>query len=509
MIIRILLFSFLVSSLGFAQQTVLDFNSIHHEFYGFGGTAFTFDADPANPANTVGKLVNTGGVWEGAYIDVPTRVLLDVDKTITLEFYSTTASNTVLIKLEDANNTDVEIVETVSGTGWNTVSYDFSQANIAGSGTVINATGSYSRLVVFVNGGATSMGAYYIDDIAYPNFSSAHSLDVIYHDLVYAEEFNYTGPVDTNDWFSEVVPPNPWGWHNGESQHYTNRIDNAYVSGGTLKIKAKSETYTAYGLTLNYTSARLNSNFNFTYGRVDVRAKLPEGDGTWPAIWMLGTSIGNHWHPATLPWPDCGEIDIMEHWGNYPDVIHGSTHTLSSHGATVNTNTIIAETVSDSFHVYSMNWSPNEISFLIDDELYYTYYPPIKNAATWPFDDPQFILLNVAMGGTFWPIDPNFVESEMEVDYVRVYQNITASNEPEKNEHLTVYPNPVSDQVNIASSTSGVFSLFDIKGQLIFTVSMDTNTPFSKDLRELPNGTYFWRFVSVDETTSGKVLIQH
>jgi beta-glucanase (GH16 family) len=505
MIIRFLLLFVLLSLTSLAQQTTLDFTSVHHEFYGFGGTVFSFDVDPTNATNPAGRLVNTGGVWEGAYIDVPSKVLLDIDKIITLEFYSNTPSNTVLVKLEDNNNTDVEVTETVNGTGWNTVSFDFSQARISGTGTTINASGSYYKLVIFVNGGVSSSGSYFFGNITYPNYASAHSLDVIYDDLVYAEEFNYTGAVDTNEWFSEVVPPNSWGWHNGESQHYTNRLDNAYVSNGTLKIVAKSETYTAYGLTLDYTSARLNSNFNFTYGRIDVRAKLPQGDGTWPAIWMLGTSIGNHWHPSTLPWPDCGEIDIMEHWGNYPDVIHGSTHTLSSHGATINTNTIIAETVSDSFHVYSMNWSPNEISFLIDDELYYTYNPPIKNAATWPFDDPQFIILNVAMGGTFWPIDPNFVESEMEVDYVRVYQNITATSKPDKND-IQLFPNPARDFISLNTAEKGRFFIYNTLGKIVYIIDIQSYKS-NIDISPLSNGLYIWRYEGDRSISSGELII--
>ena len=155
----------------------------------------------------------------------------------------------------------------------------------------------------------------------------------------------------------------------------------------------------------------------FTYGRIDVRAKLPEGGGTWPAIWTLGSSI------ETIGWPACGEIDIMEHVGNNQGVVQSAIHNNSSFGATVNKGDISVADASSEFHVYSMNWSPDQISFLVDDVVYYTYNPSTKNADTWPFDADQFIILNVAMGGTFGgAIDPAFVESTMEVDYVRYYQ---------------------------------------------------------------------------------------
>ena len=432
-----------------AQQSTVDFSSDLHEFESFNGANFAFDFDPLDSLNAVGKIINNGDVWEGVYLYTPSSVTLDSQKIVSLRFYNYTSSvQTVLMKLEDPNNTDVEITSTANASGWSTLNFDFSQARIAGTPTTTNASGTYKKMVLFVNGGASDNGIYLLDDITFPNYESANALDVVYSNLVYEEEFNSFGPVDTSNWFSEVVPPNAWGWFNGEKQHYTNRTDNAYTSFGSLKIVAKKETYTDYGLTLDYTSARLNSKFEFTYGRIDVRAKLPQGDGTWPAIWMLGTSIGNHWNPTTIGWPGCGEIDIMEHWGNDANVIHGSTHTISSNGATVNTSQVKRENIFNDWHVYSVNWSPNQISFLMDGFLYYTYNPQIKNAATWPFDAPQFIILNVAMGGIY-PIDQNFVESEMEVDYVRVYQNVNIGVEESELPQLKVFPNPTSRSVFI------------------------------------------------------------
>lgn len=503
--------SFLLLGLGYniqAQQTVVDFSSSLHEFESFNGALFSVAPDPIDPINAVGEITNNGDVWEGVSLYTPNSVTLDSQKVVSFEFYNYTAiAQPVLMKLEDPNNTDVEVIATSIGdTGWSTLQFDFSQALIAGTSTPINASGTYKKMVLFVNGGANNIGTYLIDNIIYPNYESAHSLDMEYTKLVYEEEFSAFGPVDTNNWFSEVVPPNSWGWFNGEQQHYTNRVDNAFASFGTLKIIAKKESYTDYGLTLDYTSARLNSKFSFTYGRVDVRAKLPQGDGTWPAIWMLGTSIGNHWNPTSISWPGCGEIDIMEHWGNIPNVIHGSTHTISSNGATVNTSQVKEEGIFDDWHVYSVNWSPNQISFLMDGFLYYTYNPSLKDATTWPFDDPQFIILNVAMGGLF-PIDPNFVESQMEVDYVRVYQNIMQIDEVDHLMDVKVYPNPASSFIHVKTTINGEFTLYNALGNQVISASVNFNQEDNISLKGLSSGIYVWKFASGSQVSEGQLII--
>jgi len=237
-------------------------------------------------------------------------------------------------------------------------------------------------------------------------------------ELVWQDEFNTDGSIDTEKWKFETVAPNNGSWWNGEKQHYTDRQDNAYVSDGTLKIIAKKEEFTSGGSTQQYTSARLNSKFSFTYGRLEVRAKLPEGEGTWPAIWTLGSNI------ETVGWPQCGEIDIMEHWGHDPQETHSATHKPSCSGdcnnARVGTTTV--NDFNTAFHIYGMEWDEDEIRFYLDGEFLYEYNPATKNSDTWPFTEDQFILLNVAMGGSWFNIDPNFTESQMEIDYVRVFQ---------------------------------------------------------------------------------------
>ncbi len=262
-------------------------------------------------------------------------------------------------------------------------------------------------------------------------------IDVVYNDLVWSDEFNDNGAVNSTNWFHQTQIPAGGSWFNGEVQHYTNELTNSFVSNGNLNIVAKKEPYTSQGITKQYTSARLNSKFSFKYGRVDIRAKAPNGQGTWPALWLLGKNInedGGFFDAAfgTTNWPACGEIDIMEH-GIFPNqplnYVGSAIHTTSSSGNTVNKGGIQASDIQNNYHVYSMNWSPNQITFLLDGVIYYTYNPSVKNAATWPFDAEQYLLLNVAMGGFAGTIPSNFTETSMVIDYVRVYQNTVVDTE--------------------------------------------------------------------------------
>ena len=240
------------------------------------------------------------------------------------------------------------------------------------------------------------------------------TVDVTYTNLIWSDEFDANGAPNAANWTYDIGTGTN-GWGNNESQYYTNRADNVIVEDGMLKIIAKQENFSGS----SYTSARLKSQglFDFTYGRVDIRAKLPEGGGTWPALWMLGSNF------ETVSWPACGELDIMEHVGNNQNVVQAAIHTPSSFGNTTNKGEVTVSNVSSEFHVYSINWSANEISFLVDDEIYYTYNPATKDSQTWPFNADQFLIMNIAMGGNLGgAIDSAFSQSTMEIDYVRVYQ---------------------------------------------------------------------------------------
>ncbi len=258
-------------------------------------------------------------------------------------------------------------------------------------------------------------------------------VDVIYNDLVWSDEFDTDGAINSINWHHQTQLPDGGSWYNGEVQHYTNQLSNSFVENGVLKIVAIAQPFTDQGVTKQYTSARLNSKFAFTYGRVDIRAKVPTNQGTWPALWLLGKNIiepGAYFSAThgTTSWPACGEIDIMEH-GLTPsqpvEYIQSAIHTPSSFGSTVNYGGTIANNLGTDFHVYSMNWSPNQITFLLDGVAFYTYNPAVKNAATWPFIGAQYLLLNIAMGGIAGNIPGNFTQATMEIDYVRVYQNTT------------------------------------------------------------------------------------
>ena len=261
-------------------------------------------------------------------------------------------------------------------------------------------------------------------------FAFSQSNNSPYTELVWSDEFNGSGAIDTTNWHHQTLLPNGNSWFNGELQHYTDRVENSSVSGGSLFINAISESFTDQEVTKQYTSARLNSKFAFTYGRVEVRAKLPQGAGTWPAIWMLGKNItepGGYFFDqfGTVSWPACGEIDIMEHWGVNPNYVSSALHTPSSFGGTVNVGGINLPDVFNTFHIYEMEWSPERIVFSVDGTEFYTYEPEVQNADTWPFDSDQYLLLNVAINGD---ITQSFDQSAMEIDYVRVYQEPTSDN---------------------------------------------------------------------------------
>lgn len=243
------------------------------------------------------------------------------------------------------------------------------------------------------------------------------SSDIDFEDLVFADEFDTDGAPDPDVWGYELGDgcPDLCGWGNSELQWYTDRPENVIVEDGVLKITARRETLG----TRNFTSARLISKdkYEFTYGRVETRAKMPEGVGTWPAIWMLGADID------TNPWPGAGEIDILEHTGKEPNKILGTTHSPSGFGGTANGSSTTIDDAINEFNVYAIEWTEESIKFFVNDEMYYEYAPEEKNDETYPFNKDFYFLMNIAMGGTLGGnIAPEFNSATMEVDYIRVYQ---------------------------------------------------------------------------------------
>jgi beta-glucanase (GH16 family) len=504
----------LSTSVSFSQQTPINFENTSHSFIGFGNSSYAFNTDPQDNANNVGEFNNDGSSEDqGFYIDLNRSIDLDEEKNLSLSFYSyDTNSHSITIKLENGENPDVEVTQTISGSSqnnWTALSFDFSNATYTSNGTSIDATGTYNRLTIFIDLGVNTSGTYLIDTINDGSeVTDPNEIDIIYTDLVWADEFDTNGAIDATKWHHQTQLPQGGSWYNGEQQHYTNRIENSSVNNGFLDITAIKESFTDQGQTKQYTSARLNSKFAFTYGRVDVRAKLPFGDGTWPAIWTLGKNInedGGFWDSqyGTAGWPACGEIDIMEHGLHPTNQVSVAIHTPSSYGSTVNTSIQPLADVANDFHVYSMNWSPDQITFLIDGVGFYTYNPAVKNDDTWPFYLEQYLLLNIAMGGNGGAIDSNFSQSSMVIDYVRVYQNTTASTEDVFENKFSVYPNPSSDVLNIRTNEPiDKVELYNTIGQLI-VAKKTTNINISS----INRGVYILKIYSGKRIVTKKVMI--
>ena len=244
--------------------------------------------------------------------------------------------------------------------------------------------------------------------------------------LVWGDEFDYEGTPAADKWHFQVEPITDSGWVNNELQHYTSRLDNAGVSDGTLKIIAKREDYTYAGINKGFTSARLNAKFDFTYGKVEVRAKLPAAPRTWPAIWTLGSNIdekGNYFGDSrgSVGWPHCGEIDIMEQYGGNKSETLGTFHwhdTGTNAYASYGLKKAIPKLTED-FHNYVLVWDADRIDIYVDETLVVR----MNNAENVPFDHPHYLLLNVAMGGSLGGSVPtSFEQDQMEIDYVRIYQ---------------------------------------------------------------------------------------
>ena len=235
------------------------------------------------------------------------------------------------------------------------------------------------------------------------------------YNLVWADEFNGTS-LDANSWTYEVGR-GEWGWGNNELQYYHDGEKNAVVADGKLTITAKEES----AGDANYTSARLitRDKKEFQYGRVDIRARLPQGQGIWPALWMLGSNIG------TVSWPACGEIDIMEAVGHKPNEVFGTAHWGKSVPSTYNSKKyrLTSGDFTDSFYVFSIIWEKDKIEWYVNDVKYHTI-TPVNTGSIYPFNNPFFFIFNIAVGGNL-PGSPDATTrfpQTMEVDYIRVFQ---------------------------------------------------------------------------------------
>ena len=229
--------------------------------------------------------------------------------------------------------------------------------------------------------------------------------------LVWEEQFN-AKELDLNNWNVELGDGCPnCGWGNNERQLYTN--ENQKLKNGFLVITAKKEGE-------KYTSSRITTKGKkeFQYGYFEARAKLPVGAGIWPAFWMLGANID------TVGWPKCGEIDILEYVGKEPHNVFTSLHTQDSHGNTINTKKTVIETIEQGFHLYAIDWNSDKIDFYVDNQLVYRFQPDNKTEAVWPYNQPFYFLVNMAIGGNFGgpAVDDSIFPQEFKIDYIKVYQ---------------------------------------------------------------------------------------
>lgn len=483
-----------------------------------------------NTSTKVLEYHDIGGQYANVRFDIASNFELLENNIFTLKIYVPSSGltgsqpNQVSLKLQDATlsepwSTQSEIIKPLTLNQWQTVTFDFGKDNYVN----LNANSlpptkrkDFNRVLIQLNGENNNNRVLaYLDDFSY-NGTITKDTDPIFDNLVWSDEFEVDGAINSNKWFHQTKLPQNGSWFNGEIQHYTNKIDNSFVSNKVLRIVAKKETFTDQGVTKQYTSARLNSKFAFKYGRVEIRAKLPTGIGTWPALWMLGKNItenGGYWNTqgfGTSSWPFCGEIDIMEHWGNNQNFVQSATHTPSSSGATVNLGGQNISTASTAFHTYTLVWTPKKLVFSVDGITHFTYNPPVKNANTWPFDADQYLLLNVAL---LPEISPSFTNGTMEIDYVRVYQEKSLSISETQEDFLSkVYPVPFTNHLkinlnNVADQTT-LLKIYGNNGNLItsYNAEIYNNSIELNNLSSLTGGLYFFNFTINNKPYTIKVI---
>jgi beta-glucanase (GH16 family) len=268
--------------------------------------------------------------------------------------------------------------------------------NNTGKGTIITEDGTY----------LPTDDTGYSTPLTYPGFN-----------LTWSDEFAAPA-LDKNSWNQEIGNGSN-GWGNNELEFYTASTANTFLSDGKLIIEARKDNISGY----KYSSGRMTTKTKkeFKFGRIDIRAKLPVGKGIWPALWMLGSNINS------VGWPLCGEIDIMELVGTFPNKIHGTLHWKPTIGTNTNKGNSISLPTGDfsqKFHVFSILWEQDTIKWYLDDELFFTLTSSNFNNDFYPFNAPQFFIFNVAVGGD-WPGPPDDFTAfpqRMFVDYIRVFQ---------------------------------------------------------------------------------------
>jgi beta-glucanase (GH16 family) len=397
---------------------------------GTGAQSFELQDDGAGGFYIVNTLANkcvdvqSSGTANGTKIQ-----LWDCNQTHAQTFTTQDAGNGFVYFVNTNSNKCLDVSADSPNNGTIVQLYDCNQTNAqkwsptaigAASGSSGGSSSSSSS-----SGGASTGGGGSSSSSGGSSSSSGGSTEPGWT-LTWSDEFNGANGsgVDTSNWTFDTGGS---GWGNNELEYYTNGSANAVIENGSLVITATTEgasNYSCWYGSCQYTSARLNTagKFSQQYGRFEARIQIPEGQGVWPAFWLLGNNIGS------AGWPSCGEIDIMENIGSTPNSVYGTTHgpgptSYSDDGLSGAFNA--GAPLGGGFHVYATEWSANAVAFYVDGSLYWTVTPSqLPAGATWVWDQPFFILLNFAVGGN-WPGSPNGTASfpqQMLVDYVRVYQ---------------------------------------------------------------------------------------
>ncbi len=414
------------TSVAFSQGNYvvnIDFESSVPTFNTFGGNTYEDTDNPSqtgiNTSSRVGKIVKSNtNAMGGIFVDLPSAINFSHSNTFTIKIYSPKIGAIIKFKIEDNNSGEqIEIDKTTSiANQWEELSFTF-------TGAVSN---TYERITLFFDFNTNIPNTYYFDDIRLSGSGSTGSGEVgRCVNLVWSDEFDVDGIPNSSRWAYDVgdgcnIHPDLCGWGNQEEQYYTKRPENVRVANGKLIIEAKKENFGGR----RYTSTRIVSRNkgDWLYGRIEVKAKLPKGKGTWPAIWMLPTdnTYGG--------WPHSGEIDIMEHVGFDLNKVHASLHTsncnTNASACGQSTSRFVLGAVDD-FHVYAIEWTKDDIRFFVDDLHYFTFFNRNQGFAQWPFDQRFHLIMNIAIGGTWGGqqgIDDSMLPQTMEVDYVRVYE---------------------------------------------------------------------------------------
>ena len=434
----------------------------------FAGASFSTVSNPyfdsENPSSKVGRMIKGAGQnWAGAYLTLGSSMDFLNNDAFSIKVHSSKLNTKLLLKVENSSNSTINYEKEVTMTKyneWETLTFDFSQIPYE----------NYDRIVLIFDIGVTGNGSssftYYVDDITLYSLNgptepcdsnlTGNVPSGSNYVLVWADEFTEDGELCYENWTYDLGTGSQ-GWGNFEAQSYTNNSENVRKENGILRITAiKSGN--------SYTSARIKTKnlFDFTYGRIEISAKLPSTAGTWPAVWLLGSNINE------VSWPQCGEIDIIEQFSNKQENIstaHWYSDGNAQYGLSVNNSTLTS-----SFNTFRLDWTPTSLKAYLNDSQYWV----MSTNNTMPFFDNFFLIANLALGGNKGAgnIDPNFTEDSLEIDYIRVYQNSTgtvlSSEIISGNKNIISYYNSNGEWFFISTFDEiNDILIYDISGKLI------------------------------------------